>query len=141
ESGQAWAQVGAGFLSMFTVFGVAYSFGAFLEPMAGEFGAGHGATSEVFSITAFLYFSLGVVSGPAVDRFGPRPLLLLGAAVIGAGLLLTSQVHDLWLAYVTYGLGVGIGTACGYVPMVAVVTGWFERRRSLASGLAVSGIG
>src|SRR5439155_9241477 len=66
---------------------------------------------------------------------------LLGAAVIGAGLLLTSQVHDLWLAYVTYGLGVGIGTACGYVPMVAVVTGWFERRRSLASGLAVSGIG
>ena len=126
---------------MFTVFGVAYSYGAFLEPMAREFGTGSAATSELFSITAFLYFSLGIVSGPAVDRFGPRPVLLLGAAVIGAGLLLTSLAHQIWLAYLTYGLGVGIGAACGYVPMVAVIAGWFERRRSLASGLAVSGIG
>jgi MFS family permease len=133
--------VAAGFISMFTVFGVAYSFGAFFEPMAREFHAGHAATAEVFSITAFLYFGLGLVSGPAVDRFGPRSVLLLGAVAMGAGLLLTSQAHQLALAYVTYGLGVGIATACGYVPMVAVIAGWFERRRSLASGLAVSGIG
>jgi MFS family permease len=126
---------------MFTVFGVAYSFGAFLVPMAREFGTGSAATSELFSITAFLYFTLGLVSGPAVDRFGPRPVLLLGALVMGAGLFLTSLVHQIWLAYATYGLGVGIATACGYVPMVAVIAAWFERRRSLASGLAVSGIG
>jgi MFS family permease len=126
---------------MFTVFGVAYSFGAFFEPMAREFRAGHAATAEVFSITAFLYFGLGLVSGPAVDRFGPRKVLLLGAAAMGAGLVLTSLARQLALAYVTYGLGVGIATACGYVPMVAVIAGWFERRRSLASGLAVSGIG
>src|SRR5438105_8786825 len=126
---------------MFTVFGVAYSFGAFVGPMESEFGALHAATSEVFSITAFLYFGLGLLSGRAVDRFGPRPILLLGALAMGAGLLLTSQIGQLWLAYLTYGLGVGIATGCGYVPMVAVVTGWFERRRSLANGLAVSGIG
>jgi MFS family permease len=126
---------------MMTVFGVAYSFGAFFEPMAHEFGAGHAATSEIFSLTAFLYFGLGLVSGPAVDRFGPRRILLLGALAMGAGLLLTAQVRQLWLAYLTYGLGVGVATACGYVPMVAVIAAWFDRRRSLASGLAVSGIG
>ena len=31
--------------------------------------------------------------------------------------------------------------ACAYVPMVAVVGGWFERRRTLAIGVAVTGIG
>ena len=50
-------------------------------------------------------------------------------------------MHELWLGYITYGVGVGVGTACGYVPMVAAVGSWFERRRGLAIGVAVSGIG
>lgn len=141
DSPRAWRAVVAAFLSMFAVFGVAYSFGAFFAPMSDELGSGRSATSLVFSITAFLYFALGALSGPAVDRFGPRPVLLTGAAVMGGGLLLTSRVQSIEVGYVTYGLGVGIGVACGYVPMVAVVGGWFERRRSAALGIAVAGIG
>lgn len=136
-----WRNVVAGFASMFTVFGVAYSFGSFFVPMAEEFGASRTATSAVFSITAFLYFSLGVISGPAVDRFGPRPVLVAGAVAMGVGLALTSFVERLWVGYVTYGLGVGIGVACGYVPMLAAIGGWFARRRSIALGIAVAGIG
>lgn len=141
DSARAWRSVAAGFLSMFVVFGVAYSFGAFFEPMAAEFGSGRGATSLVFSITAFLYFLLGAVSGPAVDRFGPRPVLLTGAIVMGAGLLLTATVQSIWLGYLTYGVGVGVGVACGYQPMLAVISGWFDHRRSAALGIAVAGIG
>lgn len=141
DSPRAWRTVGAGFASMFAVFGVAYSFGAFFGPMADEFGSGRGATSLVFSITAFLYFALGVVSGPAVDRFGPRPVLLVGAVVMGGGLLLTAAADSLVVGYLTYGVGVGVGVACGYVPMVAVIGGWFDRRRSAALGIGVAGIG
>src|SRR3990170_4017915 len=88
ESAAAWVSVGAAFASMAAVFGVAYSFGAFFAPMAAEFGTGSGATSFVFSVTAFCWFALGSVSGRAVDRFGPRPALLVGAlapAVPAAG--------------------------------------------------------
>ena len=141
DSRRAWRSVAAAFTSMFAVFGVAYSFGAFFEPMADELGSGRGATSLVFSITAFTYFLLGAVSGLAVDRFGPRPVLLVGATVMGAGLLLTSRTSSIELGYLTYGVGVGIGVACGYVPMVAVVGGWFDRRRSAALGVSVAGIG
>jgi MFS family permease len=141
DSPRAWRAVVAGFVSMFAVFGVAYSFGAFFAPMSEEFGVGRGATSLVFSITAFLWFVLGALSGPAVDRFGPRPVLLTGAAVMGAGLLLTSRVDSIEAGYVTYGVGVGVGVACGYVPMVAVIGGWFARHRSTALGIAVAGIG
>jgi MFS family permease len=130
-----------GWVAMTAVFGVAYSFGAFFAPMAAEFGGGRGATSLVFSITACCWFLLGPVSGRAVDRFGPRPVLLVGAAALAGGLLVTSAAQQLWVGYVGYGLGVGVAVACGYVPMVAVVGAWFDRRRALAIGIAVAGIG
>ncbi|HVL85109.1 MAG TPA: MFS transporter, partial [Pseudonocardia sp.] len=141
DSAAGWTTVAAAFVAMGVVFGVAYSFGAFFAPMAAEFGAGSGATSAVFSLTAFCFFLLGSVSGRAVDRFGPRPVLLVGAAALLIGLWLTARVQELWVGYLTYGLGVGIAVACGYVPMVAVVGAWFERRRALALALAVAGIG
>lgn len=141
DSARGWLAVGAAFVSMGVVFGVAYSFGAFFAPMAAEFGSGSGATSAVFSITACTWFLLGSVSGRAVDRVGPRPVLLVGAAALAAGLVLTALVPALWVGYLTYGLGVGIAVACGYVPMVAVVGAWFDRRRAIALALAVAGIG
>lgn len=141
DSAEGWRNVGVAFVSMFVVFGVAYSFGAFFESMSDEFGTGSGATSAVFSLTAFCYYLLGLVSGRATDRFGPKPLLVVAAVAMLVGLSLTAAVDQLWLGYLTYGLGVGIGVACGYVPMVALVGGWFERRRGTALGVAVAGIG
>ena len=133
--------VAAAFAGMFVSFGIAYSFGAFLEPMADEFGSGRGTTSVFFALTSLTYFGLGALSGVAVDRYGPRRVLLAGALALGAGLAATSLAGQLWFGLLTYGLGVGIGVACAYVPMVAVVSGWFERRRTLAIGVAVTGIG
>jgi MFS family permease len=133
--------VGAAFFAMALVYAVAYSFGAFFVPMAREFHAGSGATSVIFSVTAFLFFTLGAVSGWAGDRFGTRRVLLVGAVVMAAGLFLTSLVNQLWVGYLTYGIGVGVGVACAYVPMVAAAGSWFDRRQSLAIGVAVSGIG
>ncbi|MDK3256975.1 MFS transporter [Blastococcus capsensis] len=141
DSIRGWVMVAAAFAAMFVSFGIAYSFGAFLEPMAEEFGSGRGTTSVFFALTSLTYFGLGALSGVAVDRYGPRRVLLVGALALGAGLAATSQAGELWIGLVTYGLGVGIGVACAYVPMVAVVSGWFERRRTLAIGVAVTGIG
>jgi len=141
EAREAWLVVCAAFVSMFTVFGVVYSFGVFFEPMAHEFGAGNGMTAVIFALTAFSFFLMGAVTGSVADRVGPRRVVLVGSVAMGGGLILTAAVPTIGLGYVTYGLGVGLGTACGYVPMVAAVGGWFERRRALATGIAVSGIG
>ncbi len=129
------------FLSLYTVFGVAYSFTAFFGSMAEEFGSDRSSTAFFFAITTFLYFGLGVVSGKVADRTGPRPVMLFGTACMVIGLLATSRVNSLYLGYLTYGLGVGIGVACGYVPVVAAVGGWFEAKRTTALGISVAGIG
>ena len=141
DSGRAWLVVAATFISTATVFGVTYSFTTFLDAMTEEFDAGNGATALLFGLTIFFLFVLGLPAGRASDRWGPRPVVLVGCASIVAGLLLTSIVDRLPLGYLTYGLGIGVGTACCYVPMVSQVSGWFDRRRAAALGVAVSGIG
>jgi MFS family permease len=141
DSARSWRMVAAAFVAMCAVYGVAYSFGAFFKPMGAEFGAHRGATSAMFSITVLVWCVLGPLTGHLSDRFGPRIVVATGAVVMGAGLALTSTIDRLWLGYITYGLGVGVGVACAYVPMVAVVGGWFLRRRNTALGIAVAGIG
>src|SRR5215212_4282059 len=141
DSRRGWAVVVAAFTAMFVAFGIAYSYGAFLEDMRAEFGAGRATAAAFFSLTSLLYFGLGGLSGAAADRFGPRRVLLVGAAALGLGLVATARAGSLAVALVAYGLGVGIGVACAYVPMVALVGSWFERRRTLALGVAVAGVG
>ncbi len=141
DSARGWVVVGAAALATFTIFGITYSFGTAFRAIAGEFGAGKGAVALMFGFVIFFLFTLSLPAGRLSDRFGPRPVMAVGATSMGAGLWLTSLVHSLNLAYATYGLGVGIAAACCYVPMVAQVSAWFVRRRAAALGLASAGIG
>ncbi len=141
DSPRAWLTVVASFLASAVTLGTAYSFGAFFESMSDEFGSASGETAVIFGLTTFSFFGLSLVTGRLMDRHGPRLVLLIGAVAMFAGLLLTSRVDSLGVGYVTYGAGVGIAAACGYVPMVAMVGGWFVRHRAVAVGLAVAGIG
>jgi len=141
DSRRAWGVVAAAFLAMFVAFGIAYSYGAFLDELRADFGAGRALGAVFFSLTSLLYFGLGSLTGAAADRWGPRRVLLAGAAAFGVGLVVTAGAGSLGVALAAYGIGVGVGVACAYVPMVALVGGWFDRRRTLALGVAVAGIG
>ena len=141
DSAAGWVVVAATVTATFAVFGVAYSFGAVFTTIREEFGVGKGQASLFFAITTFIYFVVGVFTGRLADRYGPRPVLLVGAVAMGTGLFLTSLVNNILVGYLTYGLGVGIGVGCAYVPMVSTVGGWFERDRTKAMGVAVAGIG
>jgi len=136
-----WVVVAAAFAITFIGFGSAYTFSAFLEQLEHDFGASRVSVSLVFSLAGFLYFGLGIVSGPLADRFGARPLAIAGMLLLSAGLALASVAHSLVEVYAAYGLGVGLGVGCAYVPAIGAVQRWFVRRRGFASGLAVSGIG
>ncbi|BBK29922.1 MFS transporter [Allostella humosa] len=126
---------------MFAGFGVGYSFGAFFTALEREFAARRGDLSIVFAISGSLYFGLGLASGAAADRWGPRRVAFLGMAIMTAGLALASRADALWQIYLAAGLGVGIGVGFSYVPSVGAVQPWFVRRRAFATGIAIAGIG
>ncbi len=79
DSPLAWLVVFAAFLSMFTVSAVAYSFGAFVNPITNEFHASRAAVSAVFSVTAFIYFLFGSVTGLLVLSHPVQDNLMLAA--------------------------------------------------------------
>jgi MFS transporter, OFA family, oxalate/formate antiporter len=136
-----WFVVGAAFVITFIGFGCAYSFSAFIPSLQAEFAASRGSVSLVFALAGFLYFSLGLVSGPLADRWGSRRLAVAGMVVTGIGLASASLARSLFEVCLAYGVGVGVGVGCAYVPVLGAVQRWFVRRRGFASGLAVSGIG
>ena len=136
-----WYVVAAAFAVTFVGFGSAYTFSAFVESLQREFAASRGQISLVFSLAGFLYFGFGIVSGPLADRFGSRRLAVAGMLLTAAGLAAAGAAHTLLQVYVAYGLGVGLGVGCAYVPAVGAVQRWFVRRCGFASGLAVAGIG
>ena len=81
------------------------------------------------------------LTGSIADRVGPRWLVIAGFILLSVGLVVASHATSVRMLYLAYGLGVGIGVGCIYVPAIGAVQPWFVRRRALASGLASSGIG
>jgi MFS family permease len=138
---QGWFVVAGAFGVTFVGFGCAYTFSAFVESLQRDFAASRGSVSLVFSLAGFLYFGLGIVSGPLADLWGSRCLAVVGMILVGLGLVAASAARNLTEVYAAYGLGVGLGVGCSYVPVLGAVQRWFVKRRGFASGLAVSGIG
>ena len=106
---RGWFVVASAFAVTFVGFGSAYTFSAFLESLQRDFGASRGSVSLVFSLAGFLYFGLGIVTGPLADRFGSRPLAVTGMLLVGLGLAAASAARSLVEVYAAYGLGVGLG--------------------------------
>ncbi len=141
DSRRAWVAAVAVALANGTAFGTAYTFGTFFDSMATEFGANRGSTAIIFGITLLFFFGFGVISGPLSDRVGAHRLLALGGTIFVVGLLATSRVHNLYLGYLTYGTGVGLGSGLFTAPLTATVGRLFVRRRTVALGVVAAGNG
>jgi MFS transporter, OFA family, oxalate/formate antiporter len=138
---RGWIVVGAAFTALTVIFGVAYSFASFFASFQHEFDALRANVSLVFSISGFLWFALGGITGAFADRIGPRPMAIAGMLLLAGGLFAASQATTLAQVYATYSLGVGLGVGFVYVPAIGAVQPWFRKRLGLAAGLASAGIG
>jgi MFS family permease len=72
---------------------------------------------------------------------GARPVVTVGGALLGLGLVLSSQVTALWQFYLTFGVLVAAGASCFLVPLTVTVMRWFGERRALASAAVSGGLG
>ena len=141
EPPYAWVVVWATFCALALIFGVAYSFAAFFEAFANEFQARRADVSLVYGLMGGVYFAGGAFAGLLADRVGPRVVAAAGMLCIAAGLWASSLAESMQGIYAAYGLGLGVGVALVYTPVMANVPPWFSRRRGLASGIASAGIG
>ena len=141
EPSRGWYVVAGAFLILTFGFGSVYSFGTFFTPLQDAFGASRASVSAAFSLAILTLFSIGPLTGTLADKVGPRALVSGGTALVGCGLILASFAQSLWQVQLAFALCIGGGVGTAYVPAAGAVQKWFDRRRGLASGIAISGIG
>jgi MFS family permease len=137
-----WVVVAVAFVTLGTAFGVWYSFSVFFLAVIKEFGWSRAAASSIYSVFILSQALVGPLAGHLQDRFGPRKTIPFGTLLLTFSLLLTGLVRELWHFRLAYGVlaGAGVGIL-GFSSHSAFIPKWFERRRGLAMGLAMSGIG
>lgn len=137
-----WYVVAACFLVLFVGSGIGfYAFGVFFTPLEKEFGWSRAAIAASVSIATFGAGMGAPIVGRLVDRIGPRSIMLVGAVVMGSCLMAVYFVNELWQFYAIF-LFSAIGRAAlSPVPVGMTISNWFWKRRGLAMGMAVSGIG
>jgi len=120
---------------------VFYAFGVFLKPLTVEFNWERGALSGAFSIALLLIGPFSILSGRLSDKYGPRILVTISGLSLGVGFLLMSQINSLWQVYLIWGLFMGVGMSCSFVPIISTIPRWFTKKRGIAIGIAVAGFG
>jgi MFS family permease len=141
QSNYRWVIVAAGGLLGCIAAGSMFALPVFLVSMAGDTGWSRTGISSAMTV-GFLAMAAGSMFwGILADRIGPRPTVLAGSILLVASLLLCSLSTSLLAFQIVFGLGVGLGCAAIFAPMMAAVTGWFETQRSLAVSLVSVGMG
>jgi len=134
-----WVIVAASFIILTVAYGVQFSYGVFLPHIMADLEIDRVSATAPFSLYIFLYTILGFVSGPATDRYGPRVVVLVGAALFGIGYFLLTTATVEWQLFLFLSLIAGMGMSAIFVPVNATVVRWFLVRRGMA--LAISGTG
>jgi MFS family permease len=141
EFNYGWVVVGAGAMMTCVGFGAMLSLAVFLQPISEAMGWSRSGVSAAATID-FLCMGLAAFFwGALSDRFGTRIVVLAGALLLGAGLVLASQANTLWQFQLSFGVLIGIAAGSFYAPMVAVASAWIEQHRSLAVALVSAGMG
>lgn len=121
---------------------LAFSFGVFLQPLIHEFHSNRGAVSLAFTLHAAMVAVGLPFAGRLIDRFGPRRVILLSTITVGLILISADFCSEkIWQLYLFYS---AVGIASGGVAPVSycdLVSQWFDRRRGLALGIMMSGLG
>lgn len=134
-----WYIVAAGTLLLSTCFGISYSFSVYFPALQSDFSWNRAATSGVFSLYLLLVGFFSILCGRAIDRFGPKPVVLVMGAVTGISLVLTAQVQALWQFYLSYSVLLAAGTGGMYIIVMSTASRWFYRKRATAVGILGTG--
>jgi len=130
-----------GLIAMMAISSPQYVWALFTGPLREKFNAPLAEIQVTFSLLIMLQTFLSPAQGYLVDRFGPRVLLSLGAALTGLSWVLAANATSVLGLYITYGVLGGIGTGIIYVGVVGMMVQWFPDKRGLAAGLVAAGYG
>ncbi len=102
------------------------------------FGLTAAALGNLSAFYFYSYVAMQIPTGLLADRFGPRVLLTVGAAVAGVGTGVFAMAPDTWTANMGR-LLIGGSVGVAFVSMLKIASHWMPARRfALASAMALA---
>jgi len=135
-----WAQLIMGIVCMAFIANLQYGWTLFVNPIETKNHWGLTAIQLSFSIFVVVETWLVPVEGWLVDKFGPRPVIALGAILAAIGWVTDSYASSIEMLYAAAVI-TGVGAGCVYGTCVGNALKWFPDKRGLAAGLTAAGFG
>lgn len=136
-----WWIVVASATAVGLVNGVAFwSTSLFIAPLEAEFGWSRAEVALGFSLSLGLSGLAAPFAGRWVDQHGPRSAILIGTVAVAATYLLMATTQSLWQWYLYLSLNGLLRHFVFLIPFMALVTRWFDARRSLAASIVGAGL-
>ena len=121
---------------------LAFATGVFQDPLVREFGwsrSQYVVTLQIVAVSSVLTLPL---AGRLIDRYGIRritvPSFMLFAALLAVMSQMTGSLSEFYAAYLLIPV---LGGGASSVAFARLVNNWFDRRRGLAFGAILSGVG
>ncbi|UYN96844.1 MAG: MFS transporter [Enhydrobacter sp.] len=139
DSRTAWITASAALAVMSIGYGAPLVTVVAMKPIAAELETARSGPATVVAVSYIGSAFGGIVAGWLAGRLGVRRVVLFGAAMVAAGLMLSASGGLIELA-IGHGLLIGLlGISCMFAPLLTYVSLWFERRRGSAVALIASG--
>ncbi|MGB9092745.1 MAG: oxalate/formate MFS antiporter [Gallionella sp.] len=140
KTSNRWVQLVLGIICMAMIANLQYGWTLFVNPMHDKMGWTKAAIQVAFSVFVLTETWLVPVEGWAMDKFGPRPVVMFGGILVAAAWVMNSMADSLELLYFA-AVVAGVGAGCVYGTCVGNALKLFPDKRGLAAGLTAAGFG
>ncbi|XP_062265010.1 monocarboxylate transporter 4-like [Platichthys flesus] len=139
DGGWGWAVLAG----CFVITGFSYAFpkaiSVFFKELNQEFGVGYSDTAWISSILLAMLYGTGPLCSVLVNRFGCRPVMMVGGIFASLGMILASFSTSIIHIYLSTGVITGLGLALNFQPSLIMLNRYFSEKRPLANGLSAAG--
>jgi len=129
----AWLMLGGSFVTFAVGSSMMHAYTVFLLAYIQEFHWTRAEASVAYAVSQLVSGIGAPLIGLLVDRLGTQRVVLMGTALLAAGLLGSAYANALWQVVVLYGVLMTMGVNClGMVAFAPLLTRLFVRRRGMA---------
>uniref|UniRef100_A0A8C6UTE4 Major facilitator superfamily (MFS) profile domain-containing protein n=1 Tax=Neogobius melanostomus TaxID=47308 RepID=A0A8C6UTE4_9GOBI len=139
DGGWGWMVVLGAHISIGFAYSTPKALSIFFKEIQNDLQCSYSDIAWISSIMLAVMYAGGPISSALVNRFGSRPIVILGGLMCGVSMVAASFGSSIIYLYLCIGVIGGSGLALNLNASLTIISKYFLVRRPLANGLAMAG--